>query len=157
MELSFTDVASIGDLLNKSVQLLDESRFEDWLTLYMDDAKYVILCKDGVTASGSYVIDTDRDGIAARLDLLKDPSRIREQTTRRHIAMWGTPKCTTSENVEIVSSFSFFETRLFDGASRLAYVGTYRDVLRRTGQGWRFAARNVDLDTFAFKSLLVPL
>nr|ART37389.1 E106 [uncultured bacterium]ART38448.1 G402 [uncultured bacterium] len=51
-----------------------------------------------------------------------------------------------------------FETRNIDGVSKLSYVGRYEDTVVQENDGrWRMTSRRVMLDTFNFRSLVIPL
>jgi 3-phenylpropionate/cinnamic acid dioxygenase small subunit len=59
---------------------------------------------------------------------------------------------------QIESRFALFETRNIDGVSKLSYVGRYEDRAVKGEDGrWRIASRRVVLDTFSFRSLVIPL
>ena len=56
------------------------------------------------------------------------------------------------------SRFALFETRNIDGVSKLSYVGRYEDHLEKGhDKQWRLSSRRVVLDTFNFRSLVIPL
>lgn len=152
------DQYAIEDLLDASTRLLDKERWAEWLDLFDENATYAIISHDGVTESGGYVLDTHKDGVAARLRLLEDPSRIREKAGQSHVVAWGPVRGTETGQAQVESRFSLFETKNQDGVSRLAYVGYYADQLKKgPGRRWRIASRIVHLDSFTFKALLVPI
>ncbi|MBF6569707.1 MAG: nuclear transport factor 2 family protein [Candidatus Binataceae bacterium] len=152
------DRIAIAQLLDASVRLLDRAKYEEWLRLFADDGKYTIVCNDGITALGTFIVDTDRDGIAARVALLKDPDRAREAVARSHLPSWGPVNFTGPAQAQVESRFVVYETRQIDGVSRIGFVGCYEDRLVRDAQGqWRIGSRRAELDTFTFKNLVVPL
>ncbi|MBF6567722.1 MAG: nuclear transport factor 2 family protein [Candidatus Binataceae bacterium] len=152
-----TDRDEILRLLDASIRLLDDERYDQWLELFAPDATYLIVCKDGVTELGSHMVDTDRQGIAARIELLKDPSRVRVNTAVSHLVSWGPIDFVDKDTALIASRFALFETRNTDGVTKLGYVGHYEDRLMRVNGTWRFASRKAVLDTMNFRALLAPI
>jgi 3-phenylpropionate/cinnamic acid dioxygenase small subunit len=163
---TMADFTAIHDLLDGSVQLLDGllelrptdlSRFEKWLELFPPTARYQVIAIDGVTDSGSYIIDVDRNGLSGQIDLLKEPDRVREKAIYRHLATWGALRVRGPKEYTVVSPFLLFETRNSDGISRLAYVGTYDDLLVQSEGRWRIQKRRVLLDTSTFRLMVLPI
>lgn len=152
------DQGAIVWLLDASTRHLDRQEFDKWLDLFAEDATYVIISSDGVTELGTFIVDADKAGIAARIRLLEDPTRVREQAALSHLVTWGPLDFVSATEAHVESRFALFETRNIDGVSRLAYVGRYEDTVVKGESGkWQIASRKVVLDTFSFKSLLVPL
>ncbi len=156
LESSWKEVLAIQELLNESTETLDQQRYEEYLTLFAPESVYKIHATDRMTADGTMVLDVDRDGLKARLDLLKDPARVREEAAQTHLVSWG-PIEIKSAAAEVKSRFALYETKGMDGVSKLAYVGRFHDRLIKNGTEWRIAERLVKLDTFAFRALIVPI
>lgn len=150
---------AIMALLDASTRHLDRQRFDSWLDLFTENAVYQIVCEDGVTELGTVVLDQDRAGLKARIGLLNEPFRVREKVRQSHLVTWGAVNLDDDGRAALVESrFVLFETRNLDGVSKLSYVGRYEDKVVKGQDGrWRLAGRKVVLDTFSFRSLLVPL
>ncbi len=145
-------------LLDASTRHLDRQEFDRWLDLFTEDTAYQIVCEDGMTAIGTVVLDQDRAGLKARLALLDEPFRVREKVRQSHLVTWGLVNLNGGAAAQVESRFVLFETRNLDGVSKLSYVGHYEDQVVKGEDGrWRLAGRKVVLDTFSFRSLLVPL
>jgi 3-phenylpropionate/cinnamic acid dioxygenase small subunit len=84
-----------------------------------------------------------------------EPNRRREDIRMLHIPSWGAIVA-NGERYSVTSKFAVYETKAIDGISRLAYVGCYNDEIAREGS-WKIHARNVVLDTFTFKSMVIPI
>jgi 3-phenylpropionate/cinnamic acid dioxygenase small subunit len=153
-----TDRWAVLELLDASTRHLDRQEFDPWLDVFIKNATYLIVCNDGVTALGTVILDTDHAGLAARLRLLEEPFRVRERISQSHLVTWGPVRFTDAGEAQIESRFALFETRNIDGVSKLSYVGRYEDtVVKEDGSRWRIARRRVVLDTFNFRSLVIPL
>lgn len=153
-----SDRWAIVELLDASTRHLDRQEFNQWLDLFTPDATYLLVCSDGVTELGTVILDQDKEGLAARLRLLEEPFRVREKLAQSHLVTWGPVRFVGTGEAHIESRFVLFETRNLDGVSKLSYVGRYEDQVSKGEDGqWRLANRKVVLDTFSFRSLLMPL
>ena len=152
------DRLAVMEMLDASTRYLDRHEFDQWLDVFRKDATYVIVCNDGVTVLGTVILDTDHAGLAARLRLLEEPFRVRERIMQSHLVTWGLVRFTSATAAQVESRFALFETRNIDGVSKLSYVGRYEDRVVKGEDGhWRLATRRVVLDTFNFRSLVIPL
>lgn len=159
-ETSHADNArwAVLEVLDASTRHLDREQFNQWLEVFSTGATYLIVCNDGVTEMGTVILDTDRAGLAARLRLLEEPFRVRERIAQSHLVTWGPVRFTNAREARIESRFVLFETRNIDGVSKLSYVGRYEDTVVQGDNGqWRITSRRVLLDTFNFRSLVIPL
>lgn len=153
---ALNDFLAIQQMLHASVELLDTAQYNAYIDLYVEGATYKIRAMDRMTQEGSLVLDVDRAGLKARLDLLSNPARVREEAAQSHVVTWG-PVLVTNGEAQVSSRFALYETKGMDGISKLVYVGRYQDRLVKRGSDWKIAARDVFLDTFAFRALVVPL
>lgn len=152
------DRRAIAELLDASTRHLDWQQFDQWLEQFAPDASYIIVCNDSVTELGTVIVDTDRDGLAARIRLLDDPNRVREKIAQSHLVSWGPVRLNPPDSAQIESRFALFETRNIDGVSKLSYVGHYEDRVDKAANGqWKITNRRVVLDTFSFRSLVIPV
>lgn len=149
---------AVLETLDASTRHLDRQEFQQWLEVFSENATYVIVCNDGVTEEGTVILDTDRPGLAARIRLLAEPFRVRERIAQSHLATWGPVRLSGANQAQVESRFVLFETRNIDGVSKLSYVGRYEDTVGKEDDGrWRITSRRVVLDTFNFRSLVIPL
>lgn len=149
---------AVLEVLDASTRHLDRQEFQPWLDVFDENTTYLIVCNDGVTEGGTVILDTDRAGLTARLRLLEEPFRVRERIAQSHLVTWGPVRFTGAAEAQVESRFVLFETRNIDGVSKLSYVGRYEDiVVKESGGRWRLASRRVVLDTFNFRSLVIPL
>lgn len=149
---------TVLETLDASTRHLDQQEFQQWLDVFSENATYVIVCNDGVTEEGTVILDTDRAGLVARIRLLAEPFRVRERIAQSHLVTWGPVRLNGANYAQVESRFALFETRNIDGVSKLSYVGRYEDrVAKGNDNQWRLASRRVVLDTFNFRSLVIPL
>jgi p-cumate 2,3-dioxygenase subunit beta len=78
--------ADVEDFLYREAALLDAWRLDEWLTLFTDDAAYVIPSNDtpgGDPDRDLMIVDDDRERIAARVERLKSRHAHREYPVSR--------------------------------------------------------------------------
>ena len=162
---SLPDVAldqEVARFLFVEAALLDDRRWDDWLALWTDDAHYVVPTRSeamaddawGRSLDAAYTAPTELqyfDEPKLLLDVrvlkLKTGKAWAEQppshTTRLITNVHVVDK--TDDHVTVHSNFLVHRVR---GETRTEqFVGTRRDVLRRTEVGWRIARRTVYLNT----------
>jgi 3-phenylpropionate/cinnamic acid dioxygenase small subunit len=155
--------------LYREARLLDERRFDEWLTLLTDDIRYWMAARSNryprtskaiaILDPGRYVeADTPTDDELAILDETKQtlagrvarldtgmawaedpPSRTRHLITNVEVA----PGPTVAE-VQVRSNFVVYRTR--GETEQDFYIGARTDLLRRANGEWKIAARRVILD-----------
>jgi biphenyl 2,3-dioxygenase subunit beta len=151
----------VEQFLYDEAALLDARRYEDWLSLFADDATYFMPIRrtrlnkeldQEFTKPGemAYFDDTKAD-LTARVIKLSTgrswsedpPSRTRRLVTNVRI----TDVCTTDENLReltIESNFMLYRTRL--NSQEDTWIGSRRDVLRRSDASFTIASRMIFLE-----------
>lgn len=152
----------VARFLYQEAALLDDRRWDDWLALWTDDATYAMPTRFDTLADDSWDRSLE-DSHAAKADLqyidepkllldvrvlkLKSGKAWAEQppshTTRLITNVHAVGE--TGDDVDVHSNFLVHRTRGQTRSEQL--VGTRRDVLRRTDDGWRIASRTVYLNT----------
>jgi 3-phenylpropionate/cinnamic acid dioxygenase small subunit len=136
--------------------LLDDRRFDDWLALFADDAHYWMPIRRTVTsneldreftAPGAMAFfDDDRMMLAARVKKLATgyswsedpPSRTRHLITNVRVVRNGDGELAVNTN------FHLYRTRL--NSEEANWIGSRKDVLRRTPQGLKIVTRHILLE-----------
>jgi 3-phenylpropionate/cinnamic acid dioxygenase small subunit len=154
------------DFLYREAEALDAGRFEDWLALMTDDIQYQMPARLTRERGGApdrsddmkHFWD-DRETLTLRIRRLRTdfawaedpPSR-----TRHFVANVRIAQAATAEDLEVRSNVLVYRNRGDAGDFELI-SGERRDLLRRTGGGWRLARREftVDQASLANKNLAI--
>jgi 3-phenylpropionate/cinnamic acid dioxygenase small subunit len=151
----------VEDFLYHEAELLDERRFEEWLELFTEDARYFMPMRRNVpadqlerefTREGADVnwFDEGKDTLTRRVKQIRTGVHWAEQPPSRtchmvsnvqllHASPAGAP---TEAGVK--SRFLLYRNRVETETDILA--GKREDLLRRVDGGWRIARRQIVLD-----------
>lgn len=146
--LSPEAMAAVTALVLEEARLLDESRYEDWLALYADDAYYWAPHRpeQADPLNEISIFYDDRMLMESRVRRLTDGKghAVSPPIATVRVVSGATLESTADGGKEAVvrSTFVMLEHRL--GEQRI-YGGTARHCLRRAGGGWRIAWKRVDL------------
>ncbi len=144
----------VEQFLYREVRLLSELRFEEWLDLFADDARYWMPARetvagrpDAVAAEGEMAFfDDDKPFLAARIERLRSslahaeqpPSRMRYFVSNVEVDDAG------GDELAVRCNLLVYQSRL--ERTEVLYVGRREDRLRPEGDSWRIALRKVILD-----------
>jgi len=143
----------VVEFLNNEAELLDGRRFEEWLSLLADDLTYRLPvrlnARDGETDAPTTEIFSD-DLASLRLRVRRlgtgfawaetPPSR-----TRHFISNVRVRTTQLANELEVSSYFLVYRSRASETTPDL-FSGQREDRLRNTEDGWRLAARTIQLD-----------
>lgn len=121
-----TDHEAIGRLVARYCHLLDEGRWDEFATLWAEDAEFVL---QGQTTSGRHAI---RESIEASQPAER---RGRHLTVNLEVEVEG-------DRATNESDFMFW-AKDREGRPRLMFLGRYTDALVRADGAWRFARREI--------------
>ena len=152
----------IEELLYREAELLDERRFEDWLDLFTEDARYFMPMRRNVpaeeparefTREGVDVnwFDEGKDTLTRRVKQIRTgvhwaeqpPSRICHMVSNVQL-MGAPPDGASPAEVAVKSRFLIYRNRVETETDIL--VGKREDILRRVDGAWRIARRKIILD-----------
>ncbi len=140
--------AEVEDFLYEEAALLDEWRLDDWLTLFTEDARYVVPTTDLPDADpreDMVFIDDDIVRLRARVTRLKSRHAHREypwSRTRRFISNVRV-KETGGNELSVKANALVYRFRSGDGAP---YVGRYEYTLTRVNGELKISYRRAVLD-----------
>ena len=123
----------VEQLLYREARLLDDWNLDEWLTLYTEDARYVVPTTDlpeGDPASDLVFIDDDYTRMAARVVRLQSRHAHREYPWSRTRRFIGNVMVTGVGGGEIEATASVVVWRFRAGESS-PYVGRYDVRMRR--------------------------
>ena len=145
---------SVEQFLYHEVRLLGERRYEEWLDLFTDDARYWMPARetiggqpDAVSGEGEMAFfDDDNAFLAARIERLRmtlahaeqPPSRLRYFVSNVEIEELG------EESFDVRCNLLVYQSRL--ERTEVTYVGRREDRLCRIDERWRIANRKIILD-----------
>ena len=152
----------IEEFLYQEAELLDERRYEEWLSLLTDDVRYFMPMRRNVkfgeldrefTREGQdiSVFDEGKDTLTRRVNQIltgihwaEEPlSRICHMVSNVQI-LQATPTASDAEEVRVKSRFLVYRNRVQTETDFL--VGKREDLLRKVGAQWNIAQRKIILD-----------
>ena len=145
--------AEIESFLFHEARLIDAYRFEEWLELFADDARYwmpVVETLEGETdadpVQGEWaVMEEGKAFLAKRLERIKSGMAYAELPRSRTRRVIGNVLVEgEGDELTVHSNFILFQGRRDKDGD--FFVGRREDRLRRAGNGWLIAERKVFLD-----------
>ncbi|MCY3691202.1 MAG: aromatic-ring-hydroxylating dioxygenase subunit beta [Chloroflexota bacterium] len=138
----------VEQTLYLEARLLDDWNLDEWLTLYTEDARYVVPTTDlpeGDPESDLVFIDDDYNRMAARVVRLKSRHAHREYPWSRTRRFIGNVMVTATDGEEVEATASVAVWRFRAGESS-PYVGRYDVRLRRVDGHLRLCYKRAILD-----------
>jgi 3-phenylpropionate/cinnamic acid dioxygenase small subunit len=138
-----------GDFVLFEAELLDQGRFDDWLTLFAEDGTYWVPLQGAAQAdpdSYNSLAYEDRLLLSLRVNRLKNPRAHSQhpRSTCQHVLQQ--PRILQEGpavgELRLSTPFIYVECR---GDAQLSLAGTYRHALRRTASGFLICQKRVDL------------
>ena len=146
----------VEDLLFHEAALLDEWRLEEWLQLLTDDAAYYVPPNDHPEADHQttlFILADDIVRIRERVKRLMSPECHAEYPHSRTRRMISNVRV-VAENGDVATVAANFICHRFRRYERVReYVGGYRFVLKRAGNGLKIKERRVVIDAHELGSL----
>jgi p-cumate 2,3-dioxygenase beta subunit len=143
----------VEDFIVREAAILDEWRLDDWLTLFTEDARYLVPATDQPAADPKEtlaIINDDMPRLRGRVERLKSRHAHREfpwSRTRRFIT---NVRITETIGEEMVVQASFLVYRIRSGQVD-PLIGSYVYRFRRLGGALKIAARKAVLDLEALR------
>ena len=152
----------VEEFLYQEAELLDERRYEDWLSLLSDDIRYYMPMRRNVkfgeldrefTREGQDInwFDEGKDTLTRRVNQIQTGIHWAEEPLSRicHIVsnvqlLEANPSASDPKEVKVKSRFLVYRNRMQTETDFL--VGKREDVLRRVHGGWNIAQRKIILD-----------
>jgi 3-phenylpropionate/cinnamic acid dioxygenase small subunit len=147
----------VQDFLYREAELLDERRYEEWLDLFTDDARYFMPMRRNVphdqrerefTREGADVnwFDEGKDTLSRRVQQIRTGIHWAEEPPSRICHMVSNVQVLDASPTEIgvKSRFLVYRNRVETETDVL--VGKREDRLRRVNGGFKIARRKIILD-----------
>ena len=148
--------SDVEDLLFREAALLDEWKLEEWLTMLTPDASYHIPPNDhpdGDPKNTLFILADDIVRIRERIKRLMSPECHAEYPHSRTRRMINNVRIVSDDGdlVTVAANFVCYRYRRYERIRE--YVGAYRYVLRREGNGLLIKERRVIIDAHELGSL----
>ena len=148
--------AEVEDFLYREAALLDEWKLEEWLTLLTQDACYHVPPNDhpgGDPKTTLFILADDIVRIRERIKRLMSPECHAEYPHSRTRRMINNVRIvgTDGDLVTVAANFVCYRYRRYERIRE--YVGSYRYVLKREGEGLLIKERRVIIDAHELGSL----
>ena len=137
--LNPSDAGDIRTLLARLAHVADQGDVDEYLTLFTPDAVWSMpeIPQTGVPASERRGLAEIEAGVRERRDSgVQGPG-----TNTAHLVTTTAVRFETADVAVADSTWMFLVDTL--AAPRIASFGRYTDTLRRTGDGWRLARREI--------------
>ena len=148
--------AEVEDLLYREAALLDEWKLDEWLAMLTADACYYVPPNDhpeGDPKTTLFILADDIVRIRERIKRLMSPECHAEYPHSRTRRMIGNVRITGADGdlVMVGANFVCYRYRRYERIRE--YVGSYRHVLKRDGDGLLIKERRVIIDAHELGSL----
>jgi p-cumate 2,3-dioxygenase subunit beta len=148
--------AEVEDFLYHEAALLDDWKLTEWQALLTDDAAYHVPSNDqpeGDHRTTLFLVADDRERIRQRIIRINDPNCHAEYPKSRTRRMISNVRILGVEGdlVTVAANFVCYRYRRYERIRE--YVGAYRYILKRAGDGFRIKERRVLIDAHELGSL----
>jgi p-cumate 2,3-dioxygenase subunit beta len=148
--------AEVEDFLYHEAALLDEWRLDSWQELLTEDACYYVPSNDQPQSDhrhALFLVADDRERIRQRVIRVLDPNCHAEFPKSRTRRIISNVRILAVEGdlVHVAANFVCYRFRRYERIRE--YVGSYRYLLRRTGDGFRIKERRVLIDAHELGAL----
>ena len=147
----------LTEFLYREAELLDERRYEEWLDLFTEDARYWLPLRRNMKStelerenssesSGISWFDEGKETLTGRVRQIQTGVHWAEEPLSRvcHIVSNVQVLKATSAEVMVKSRILVYRNRLQDETD--FFVGKREDLLRRVNRQWKIARRKIILD-----------
>lgn len=148
--------AQVEDFLYHEAALLDAWKLNEWQELLTDDAAYYVPPNDELESDHRhtlFLIADDRERIRQRVIRVLDPNCHAEYPKSRTRRMISNVRILDVDGdlVTVAANFVCYRFRRHERIRE--YVGSYRYVLRRSGESFRIKERRVLIEAHELGSL----
>ena len=147
----------LTEFLYREAEMLDERRYEEWLDLFTEDARYLLPLRRNMKStelerenssesSGISWFDEGKETLTGRVRQIQTGVHWAEEPLSRvcHIVSNVQVLKATSAEVMVKSRILVYRNRLQDETD--FFVGKREDLLRRVNRQWKIARRKIILD-----------
>jgi anthranilate 1,2-dioxygenase small subunit len=142
------------ELLVDYADFIDSEKFDDWLGLFSEDARYDVIPRENLEQGlrVSLILCSNKAQLRDRINALREANEYNLHYDR-HLVSSVKAKMTEHGVVEISANYAVFQTNL-EGQSKLFSVGRYQDLARLEKGRLVLFEKKVIVDTFSVPTLL---
>ena len=142
------------ELLVDYADFIDSEKFDDWLGLFSEDARYDVIPRENVEQGlrVSLILCSNKAQLRDRINALREANEYNLHYDR-HLVSSVKAKMTEHGVVEISANYAVFQTNL-EGQSKLFSVGRYQDLARLEKVRLVLFDKKFMVDTFSVPKLL---
>jgi p-cumate 2,3-dioxygenase beta subunit len=152
--MTTSSAEDVAAFLYREADLLDEWRLDEWLTLFLPEARYEVPATDALDGSPEttlHIIADDMTVLAGRVDRLKSVQAYAENPHSRTRRFITNVRVLERTNDRLAISANFMVTRSRKGQTD-TYVGRYEHrLVPDPATGFRFLRRRAILDLDALR------
>ena len=148
--------SQVEDFLYREAALLDEWKLEEWLGLLTDDATYYVPPNDhpeGDHRTTLFILADDIVRIRERVKRLMSPECHAEDPHSRTRRLISNVRILSVDGDLVTVAANFICDRFRRYERIREYVGGYRFILKRVGDGFRIKERRVVIDAHELGAL----
>lgn len=147
----------IEDFLYNEADLLDDHKYEEWLDLFTEDARYFMPMRRNVSSEEMETentierhemswFDEGKATLVQRVKQIRSGVHWAEEPFSRISHLVSNVRIVENRGdvVEVKCRFIVYRNRMVDEES--LFVGKRIDTLRREGRGWKIARREIIMD-----------
>jgi 3-phenylpropionate/cinnamic acid dioxygenase small subunit len=143
MRTNASDFEAVCELVQRTAMLLDEEKFDDWLSLFDTEGTYELSAYSTEIRRWMTWQLSDRETLGKMLKGVDE--HVRDPARRRHVVSIPLLELEADQG-RVKSQFSLYRTTP-DGQSSLYMVGCYDDRIVRRSGAWLYAAHKAIVDT----------
>ena len=143
-----------NELLVDYADFIDSEKFDEWLGLFSEDARYDVIPRENVEQGlrVSLILCNNKAQLRDRINALREANEYNLHYDR-HLVSSVKAKLRGDGVVEICANYAVFQTNL-EGQSKLFSVGRYHDLARLENGKLVLFDKRVIVDTFSVPTLL---
>ncbi|MDB5942595.1 MAG: anthranilate 1,2-dioxygenase [Ramlibacter sp.] len=143
-----------NELLADYAERIDEGRYDAWLELFAEEARYDVVPRENVEQGlpVSLILCSNKAQLRDRITALREANEYNLHYPR-HLISSVRAKPGPDGSVEIGANYAVYQTNL-EGQSRLFSVGRYQSRARLAGATLLLIEQRVIVDTFSVPTLL---
>ncbi len=136
---------AVKDLIYRSCLVMDDERFDEYLTLCTADYRYKVTTYSPELRKDMIWLEQSRDDLVAMFEMLPEHVKPEGRFTR-HAQVYRVTPNGSPDTLNVTSTLTLYFTT-DRGETKVYAIGRYNDVVDTTGDAPRLKEREVRLET----------